>query len=138
VRGLFIPMHKPRVARHVSRNDCCQPASDPTWLLLLHGQVPQRHHQCPDASAASLGLGTGLVNKWNLGSLRISASVPALRCPWLIGTAFAPRQGARRARPKTDSYGEVIKKIMYSSAAAILLISALMLSYGMDLSPGFF
>jgi hypothetical protein len=32
------------------------------------------------------------------------------------------------------SYGEVIKKITYSSAAAILLISALMLSYGMDLS----
>jgi len=36
------------------------------------------------------------------------------------------------------SYGEVIKKITYSSVAAILLISALMLSYGMDLSPGFF
>jgi len=36
------------------------------------------------------------------------------------------------------SYGEVIKKIIYSSAAAVLLISALMLSYGMDLSPGFF
>jgi len=36
------------------------------------------------------------------------------------------------------SYGEVFKKITYFSAAAVLLISALTLSYGMDLSPGFF
>ena len=51
---------------------------------------------------ASLGLGRCLVNKWNLGpeDKRIGA---ALRYPpRLIGTAFAPRQGARRARPKTD------------------------------------
>lgn len=39
------------------------------------------------------------------------------------------------------SNGEVIKKITkiaYFSAAAVLFISALVLSYGMDLSPGFF
>jgi hypothetical protein len=44
----------------------------------------------------SLGLGRGVVNKWNLNSLRISAS------RGVIGTAFAPRQDARQARPKTD------------------------------------
>jgi hypothetical protein len=36
------------------------------------------------------------------------------------------------------SYGEVIKKITYFSAAAVLLILASVLSYGIDLSPGFF
>jgi hypothetical protein len=39
------------------------------------------------------------------------------------------------------SYGEVskkIKRIAYLSAAAVLFVSALILSYGVDLSPGFF
>jgi hypothetical protein len=46
--------------------------------------------------AASLGLGTGLVNKWNhwLPKEKLITR--------LIGTAFAPRQDPRRARPKTD------------------------------------
>jgi hypothetical protein len=27
-------------------DDCRQPASDPCWLLLLHGLAARRHHQC--------------------------------------------------------------------------------------------
>jgi hypothetical protein len=38
----------------------------------------------------------------------------------------------------TSHYGEVFKRITYFSAAVALLISALTLSYGIDLSPGFF
>jgi len=45
---------------------------------------------------ASLGLVTGLVNKWNPWLLQNK------RITRLIGTAFAPRQAARRARPKTN------------------------------------
>jgi hypothetical protein len=37
-----------------------------------------------------------------------------------------------------NSYGNVIKRIGYFSATAVLLLSALMLSSGLDLSPGFF
>jgi hypothetical protein len=33
----LIEAHEPRVARHVSGNYGRQSASDPTWLLLLHG-----------------------------------------------------------------------------------------------------
>jgi len=36
------------------------------------------------------------------------------------------------------SYDEVFKKVTYFSAGAVLLISGLVLSYGVDLSPGFF
>jgi hypothetical protein len=38
----------------------------------------------------------------------------------------------------TSYYGEVFKRITYFSAASVVFISALTLSYGVDLSPGFF
>jgi hypothetical protein len=49
---------------------------------------------------ASLGLGRCLVNKWNLGSLRINASVP----PCVTPVAHRHRlcSSPRCARPRTD------------------------------------
>jgi hypothetical protein len=37
--------------------------SDPTWLLLLHGQMPSDTISARMSSAASLGFGVRLVNK---------------------------------------------------------------------------
>jgi hypothetical protein len=36
----LVEAHEPRVACHVSRDYGRQPASDPNWLLMLHGQMP--------------------------------------------------------------------------------------------------
>jgi hypothetical protein len=38
----LVEAHEPRVARNVSRDYRRQPASDPNWLLLLHGQMTKR------------------------------------------------------------------------------------------------
>jgi hypothetical protein len=35
----LVKAHEARVARHVSSDYGCQPASDPNWLLPLHGQA---------------------------------------------------------------------------------------------------
>jgi hypothetical protein len=35
----LVEAHEPRVACHVSRDYCSEPAADPNWLLLLHGQA---------------------------------------------------------------------------------------------------
>jgi hypothetical protein len=35
----FVEAHEPRVARHVGRDYCGQPASDTIWLLLLHEPI---------------------------------------------------------------------------------------------------
>jgi hypothetical protein len=35
----LVEPHEPRVTGYVSRDYRCQPASDTTWLLLLHGQA---------------------------------------------------------------------------------------------------
>ena len=61
---LFVIVHETRIARHVSGDYCCQPASDTTWLLLLHDQAAPGGiillEMLPDAS---LGLGRCAVNK---------------------------------------------------------------------------
>ena len=62
----LVEAHEPRVARHVSRDYGRQPASDPTWLLLLHGQAAPSDIILPEMLPdASLGLGRCVVNKWN-------------------------------------------------------------------------
>jgi hypothetical protein len=40
-------VHEPRVAGYVSGHDCCQPTSDPTWLLLLHGEAAPATSRLP-------------------------------------------------------------------------------------------
>ena len=52
----LVEAHEPRVARHVSRDYRRQPASDPSWLLLLHGQAAPAAPSCPDAACRQSGL----------------------------------------------------------------------------------
>ena len=71
MRGLFVIVHEARVACHVSRDYRRQPASDPTWLLLLHGQAAPGDIILPEMlSDTSLGLGGRAVNKWNTRPLK--------------------------------------------------------------------
>jgi hypothetical protein len=37
VRSLFVTVHQPRIASHVSGHYCRQPAFDPAWLVWHHG-----------------------------------------------------------------------------------------------------
>jgi hypothetical protein len=46
-RADLVEAHEPRVARHVSRDYGRQSASDPSWLLLLHGQAAQAAPSVP-------------------------------------------------------------------------------------------
>src|SRR5215813_3564914 len=62
----LVKAHEPRVPGHVGCDYCCQPASDPTWLLLLHGQAAPADICLPEMLPdASLGSGRRVVNKWN-------------------------------------------------------------------------
>jgi hypothetical protein len=58
----LVETHEPRVTGNVSGDCGRQPASDPCWLLRLHGPGDTILARMPPA--ASLGLGAGLVNKW--------------------------------------------------------------------------
>jgi hypothetical protein len=40
VRGLFVMVHEPRIARHVSGQYRRQPTFNPDWPLLHHGMQP--------------------------------------------------------------------------------------------------
>ena len=63
----FVKPHEPRVTRDVGCDYCRQPASDTTWLLLLHGQAAPDGIILPEMSPdASLSLGRRVVNKWNI------------------------------------------------------------------------
>jgi hypothetical protein len=62
----LVEAHEPRVACHVNRDYGRQPASDPSWLLLPHGQAALAAPSLPGCRLpTSLGLGAALVNKWN-------------------------------------------------------------------------
>ena len=77
----LVKPHEPRVARHIGRDYRRQPASDPRWLLLLHGQAAPGNTVLPEMSPdASLGLGRCVVNKWSpwLPKKKSIAACPAL------------------------------------------------------------
>jgi hypothetical protein len=60
----LVEAHQPRVTGYVSRYYCRQPASDPNWLPLLHGQAASGDIILPEMLPdASLGLGRCAVNK---------------------------------------------------------------------------
>ena len=88
-----------------------------------------------DAIRTWINQGVGIHSSISI-SLPVARRKPGEPGSFLISEFWGAMNVSAMSLP--TSYGEVIKKITYSSAAAILLISALMLSYGMDLSPGFF
>jgi hypothetical protein len=62
----LVEAHEPRVAGNVGCHYGRQPASDPNWLFLLHRRAAPATPSVPGCRLPSLGLGTRLVNKWNM------------------------------------------------------------------------
>src|SRR5262249_46976017 len=96
----LVEAHEPRVARHVSGHYCCQPASNPAWSLLLHGQAAPAAFARWMPPAPSLSLGAGRVNKWN-------PWLPERKARWhrlCSRSKCAARKGADRPRGECQRF----------------------------------
>jgi len=80
----LVEPHEPRVARHVSRDNGRQPASNPNWLLLLH----DRHHPARNVANRHSGLRDGPRQQME---------------PWLVRHPRRPRRGVRTYRRAATS-----------------------------------
>jgi hypothetical protein len=66
----LVEAHEPRVARHVSGDYCRQPASDPNWLLLLHGsERPSRDILLAPMPPVMISVGLGALLRQPMAAL---------------------------------------------------------------------